>query len=152
MTNTDPYGTPRSEVDSPTGNVRSAAAAKVKGPAIGIIVVGILGALGSLAGIAQNVLGLSMMGDEEQMQQIPEWARMLAGGAGIALNALALIGSVFVLFGGLQMRKLKGRGLCIAASVVAMLPFLSGCCCVGIPIGIWALIVLSKPDVKQAFA
>jgi hypothetical protein len=41
--------------------------------------------------------------------------------------------------------------LCIAASIVAMIPCVSPCCCIGLPVGIWALVVLSKGDVKDHF-
>jgi hypothetical protein len=33
-----------------------------------------------------------------------------------------------------------------------MIPCVSGCCFLGIPIGIWAIITLGNPDVKVAFA
>jgi hypothetical protein len=35
--------------------------------------------------------------------------------------------------------------------VVAMVPCLSPCCILGLPLGIWALIVLMKPEVKSSF-
>jgi hypothetical protein len=38
----------------------------------------------------------------------------------------------------------------MVASVVAMLP--CQCCCLfGLPFGIWALVVLNKPEVKSHF-
>ena len=45
----------------------------------------------------------------------------------------------------------KMRGVGIAASVVAMLNFGNCCCLLGIPIGIWSLIILLQPDVTAAF-
>ncbi len=33
----------------------------------------------------------------------------------------------------------------------AMIPCVSPCCLLGLPLGIWALIVLVKPEVKAAF-
>jgi hypothetical protein len=32
-----------------------------------------------------------------------------------------------------------------------MIPCISPCCLLGLPIGIWALVVLLKPEVKAAF-
>ena len=32
-----------------------------------------------------------------------------------------------------------------------MVPCISPCCLVGLPIGIWALVVLNKPEVKGSF-
>lgn len=66
---------------------------------------------------------------------------------GVAVGA-AINGTVLV--GALQMRKLKNYPLSIAAAILAMLPC-SACCIVGIPIGIWALVVLSDRSVRAAF-
>ena len=47
--------------------------------------------------------------------------------------------------------KLKARALCYAATILSMIPVVSGCCCVGLPLGIWVLIVLGKSEVKAGF-
>jgi hypothetical protein len=39
----------------------------------------------------------------------------------------------------------------LAAAIVALIPCFSPCCLIGLPIGIWALVVLSKPEVKSQF-
>jgi hypothetical protein len=39
----------------------------------------------------------------------------------------------------------------MTAAILAMIPCLSSCCIVGLPLGIWALVVLSKPEVKSEF-
>jgi hypothetical protein len=36
-------------------------------------------------------------------------------------------------------------------TILVMIPCLSPCCILGIPIGIWGLIVLMDPNVKAAF-
>jgi hypothetical protein len=64
---------------------------------------------------------------------------------------LMLAGSAVVIYGALQMKNLKNYPLAMAASIIAMIPYVSPCCCVGLPIGIWALVVLLKPEVKSAF-
>jgi hypothetical protein len=68
------------------------------------------------------------------------------------MSLLALAISALVLWSGLQMRQLKGRGLAIAGAILAMIPCFTGCCCViGLPVGIWALVVLMNAEVKAAF-
>ena len=37
------------------------------------------------------------------------------------------------------------------AAVLALIPVTSVCCVPGIPIGIWALVVLHQPEVRAAF-
>ena len=48
------------------------------------------------------------------------------------------------------MKTLKSYPLALTGSIVAMLPC-SCCCVIGLPIGVWAVIVLLKPAVKLAF-
>jgi hypothetical protein len=56
----------------------------------------------------------------------------------------------FVLFGAIQLLRLRNYSVAMVASVVAMLP--CQCCCLfGLPFGIWALVVLNKPEVKSHF-
>jgi hypothetical protein len=46
--------------------------------------------------------------------------------------------------------RLQYFGLVMAAVIVAMLPC-QCCCLLGLPFGIWALVVLNKPEVKSQF-
>jgi hypothetical protein len=48
------------------------------------------------------------------------------------------------------MRKLQRYGRAKAGAIVAMIPC-SACCLLGLPFGIWSLVVLSKPEIKSAF-
>ncbi len=46
----------------------------------------------------------------------------------------------------------SGGPLCVAASVIGMIPCCTSCCClVGLPVGIWSLMTLMDNDVKAAF-
>ena len=67
----------------------------------------------------------------------------------VSLSILAMNG--FVLFGAIKMLKLSSHGLAVATAVVAMLPCLGCCCLLGLPFGIWALVVLNKPEVRSQF-
>jgi ABC-type proline/glycine betaine transport system permease subunit len=50
------------------------------------------------------------------------------------------------------MRKLKSYSFAMAMLILNMIPCCNSCCClVGLPIGIWGLTVLMKPEVKRAF-
>jgi hypothetical protein len=60
--------------------------------------------------------------------------------------------NLFVIVGALFMRGLSAYVVCIIAAVVAVIPGTTGCCCTGMPFGIWALMALSRPEVKAAFA
>jgi hypothetical protein len=68
-----------------------------------------------------------------------------------AVLALAQVPAiVLLLLGARKMARLELRGLAIAAAVVAMLPCHPGFI-VGLPVGLWALLVLLRPEVAAAF-
>jgi hypothetical protein len=55
-----------------------------------------------------------------------------------------------ILMGAIKMRRLEMYGLAVTASIVAMLPCHPGFL-IGLPVGLWALIVLLRPETKAAF-
>ncbi|SEU16112.1 hypothetical protein [Stigmatella erecta] len=128
---------------------------KVNVPAILLMVSGGIGIAFALLGAVQSLTG----GSAAQMEQIlsdpnlPEGVKTFAtastkGGIFVNLLSLALNGLVF--FGGLKMKSLENYKLAMAASIIALIPCF-GCYCIGIPVGIWSLITLNKPEVKSAF-
>ncbi len=64
---------------------------------------------------------------------------------------LGLLVALFIIYAALKMKDLKQWNLAVVASILAMLPCISPCCIIGLPIGIWSLVVLMRPDVKAAF-
>ena len=66
-------------------------------------------------------------------------------------SQLALSG--FYIFVSTKLRKLESYGLVMTATILFMLPCLTpSCCCIlGLPIGIWTLVIIMKPEVKSAF-
>jgi hypothetical protein len=145
---------PGAPVTSDSG--RAAALSLIAGPAIGLIVTGGLGIAAALYGILSNLMGSTMRQNQFQVleQQNPQFAHMMetfTGPVGIVTNGLSILVCIFIIFAGIKMKKLESFGLCMAASIVAMLPCCSPCCCVGLPIGIWALVMLNKSEVKAYF-
>ena len=122
---------------------------QIQGPAIGLIAVAILGFLIQALLLALNLLGTSIIASQQMPREA--WSRMMSGSLGAASNIIAILVSLLILVGGLKMRKLENYGLAMAASIIAMIPCISPCCLVGLPVGIWAVVVLSKPEIKSAF-
>ena len=85
---------------------------------------------------------------ETAREELTEW---ISGGFGVTSSALGLLVAGFIIYSSLEMRKLSQWGLAVGASVVAMVPCVSPCCLIGLPVGIWSLVVLTKPEVKGAF-
>jgi hypothetical protein len=119
----------------------------VQGPGIAMIVLGVLVLFGQAAYLVMQLLGtgLSAVGGGDV-------AGVFSGVVGMVFTALWMVLSGILIFGGIKMKNLQSYGLAMAAAVIAMLPCTIGWCCLfGLPIGIWALVVLMKPEVKAAF-
>jgi hypothetical protein len=126
---------------------------RVKGPAIGLIVLGGLGVIFAIIGLLANGMLLDMYKSvlpPDQYQQV-EGALKANTVVRLAFSIFAVFVSAFVLYGGIQMMNLRNRSLVMIAAVVAMVPCIGPCCLIGVPVGIWALVLLSKPEVKAAF-
>jgi hypothetical protein len=131
----------------PAANVRDL----VRGPAIGLIVTGALTVLSSAAGIFTNVLTLITPETRD---------KIMAGEGGGAAISLLIAGIVFslaglassgvIIYGAVQMLNVRSHKWAMASAIVSMIPLIS-CCLLGLPIGIWAVVVLGKPEVKAGF-
>ena len=75
----------------------------------------------------------------------------MSGTLGVVAGILGILVGAFIIFAAMKMRALQSWPMALAASVVAMLPCLSPCCCLGLPIGIWSLVVLLDNNVKASF-
>ncbi len=64
---------------------------------------------------------------------------------------LVLIGNLLLFCGAFQMLQLRHLKFCRLTALVAIIPFISPLCFVGIPFGIWALVVLAQPKVEAEF-
>ena len=131
-------------------------AGRVKGPAIALMVTAIIGILAQLAGLATRLSGMTppvvaQPGGSAQTAQIQSYMALMTGPIANILGIIALLMGVLVLFAALKMKKLQQHKLAVTASILAMIPLLSPCCFLGLPFGIWALVVLLKPEVKAAF-
>lgn len=135
---------------SPMGAFATPARDQVSGPAIGLIVTAILGCLMQVLSIVMNVAGASFMAANRSMPS-EAWANMFSGTFAVVAGVIGILVSALILLGAIKMKKLENYGLAMVASIVAMIPCISPCCVLGLPIGIWAVVVLSKPEVKSAF-
>ena len=112
---------------------------QVQGPAIGLLVTGILNwvTIPLVAWMVSLIMPMMM-------------ARGQPGDLLVLVPISAMcIGSVMI-FAALKMKRLQAYGLAIAASILAII--ISPSNLIGLPIGIWALVVLSQRDVRAAFA
>jgi hypothetical protein len=141
----------------PTDAGRAMALSEISGPAIGLMVTAILGAFMALGRLVINLVGIPMNvfsgmdGMPAQNPEVTRFVQSFAGTVGVFYAVLSLALAVFIFVAALRMKKLENHTFCVVASIVALIPCISPCCCVGIPIGIWALVVMNKPEVRGYF-
>jgi len=146
-----PFGSPEPVVSEG----HDAALQLVKGPAIGLKVTAIVGLVLVVAGLVINIMTLSGLHIGLQQIQDPQMQKLfstLGGGLGIVQDIIGGFVGVIVLIGAAKMQKLQNYQFALTASIVAMVPCISPCCVFGLPFGIWALVVLNKPEVKSQFS
>jgi hypothetical protein len=118
-------------------------------PSLFIIIVAALGALYAVYGLFSNTQIPPEMLEDEKFREFLPFIKMAAS-AGKVGSLIALAAYGFTIFGALKMRNLESYGLSMAASIIVMVP--CTCCCLfGLPVGIWSLVLLSKPEIKTAF-
>ena len=144
------------------------AKSKVKGPAIALMVIAVLSLLGLAYSAFSYFVTMKTQFDERRAkmdadpnmpaQTKQDMKAMLDTYEKIVTVALpvdwliVIVTSLVIFVGALKMKNLSGSGWARAAAILAMIPCVSGCCLLGLPIGIWTLMVLSNRDVKRAFA
>jgi hypothetical protein len=145
--------TTASAAAAPSEGGRAAAIARLRAPAIWIIVMAALGILFSLS--TPLTRGL-MLDAYSQLPLPPEmktaFQQAKAAGMGIGDYVGMVVGvmaNAVMIFGALEMLKGGSYGWSMTAAIMVMLPC-SVCCCVGLAPGIWAVVVLNKPEVKNS--
>jgi len=156
----NPYQSPQAGMSAPgmipqsTADLRAYALDRVSVPATMLVVFGSLAIPVAVIGAVGNLFMFNLQG---QGFPDPAFQRFFQPGpafmVGIQVGSAAVsvgIGLLMVI-GGLKMKKLRSHGLCLATAIVALIPCFSPCCCLEVPFGIWALVVLLDSRVAAAF-
>jgi hypothetical protein len=73
--------------------------------------------------------------------------------AGAIVTPIAwILAALSITVGSISMLRLKGYRSAFHAAILASIPFCSPCFVLGIPFGIWAVILLRRPEVRDRFA
>ncbi len=135
------------------GRSSVAVESSLSGPAIALMVVGgidiFLGVLNFLA----PVLGFSLMaagsaGPGKAAGNADFMANMVSG---VIQGLLNLVFGGVIILGAMKMKQVQSYGLAMTSCIMAMIPCVN-CCILGLPFGIWGIVVLNKPEVKEAFS
>jgi hypothetical protein len=145
----------------------AAAKSRVIGPAIGLIITGVLG----LALAALNAVQAAQFEElwQKEMQEIEDNPTIPADKKQEQLELMDKIGriiqpliipqaifvlliSLVILVAGVNLQKLTSSGLVKTGAILSLIPCISPCCFLGLVFGIWTLIVMAQPEVKAGFA
>jgi tRNA A-37 threonylcarbamoyl transferase component Bud32 len=116
-------------------HVRLPAAGMIAAGTMSLLLIPVLAILGLLALTQRSV------SDNQLFTMLA-----LFGAAGV----LSILAAAAQIVGGLRMKSLESRWLAMLGAIAAMIP-LNLSCVIGLPAGIWALLVLHRPEVQEAF-
>jgi hypothetical protein len=120
-----------------------AAQARLFWPAVGLIVTSVVWITMALGGSGLFLEWIIVPNGDAGLRQSGIWSLGWLGAS--IVYSLLLIGGAF------QMAAARGYAICMATAIGALVPFLGPCYVLGIPFGIWAIVVLRRPDVRAGF-
>jgi hypothetical protein len=126
-------------------------------PAICLLITGVFGLLADLAQVTYALLSkpgaaLANADPNDPWAQFQERLQQGATGpAAVVMGAVFAAVSFLVILAAIQMMRLRMHGFATAGTDLAMMNLVNCCCLFGLPVGIWTLVVLSRPEVRSAF-
>lgn len=121
---------------------------RLMGPAIGLIVVGVIGLLFMLLFCVMFFVDpeIANGAPEDPAGQVGYYAVFVVFiGVGVVVHVLPILG-------GISMLRVKNYALAYTGAISALVPCNPYCCVFALPLAIWALVVLNNPGNKSAFS
>jgi tRNA A-37 threonylcarbamoyl transferase component Bud32 len=115
-------------------------------PAVGLLVSGGINCLAVVGAIIGALVMLIQRGFSGQLVTFG----FLPGAIEVLIIAAMSVPGVLVLMGGWNLMQLRSHRRALAGSIAALIPFFPGAL-LGIPMGIWALVLMNKDEVKRSF-
>lgn len=144
MSEPDGHANPYQSPAAPAPQLATGAGNPLLIPAVTLLV---------LASIMLALILVSMPGQVLRMREIDttthEGQGELAGSIGALVVWIATTAAI--LWGSIAMLRLRSYRDAFVAAVLSVIPFCSPCFVLGIPFGIWAIIVLMRPEVRVRF-
>jgi hypothetical protein len=145
MSEPNPYSSPAALEDPD----RSQQLRSLRAPGLGLLVLSVIwGGIGLIGLVA--LAAWFFLATATNSKQVQALAGDLTGRDNLQL--VLMLPSCFIAYGALCMRSGRHYRAAWAAALLSCVPMLSPMIWFGIPFGIWALIVLRRPAVRNAFA
>ena len=123
---------------------------KVNPPAIFLIVADGLRLAASVFGVVHASVAVPQIDPN-----VPPWVRKIKEGSTgpvtAAIQGIFAFVNIVIIFSAAQMMQMRSWGLALTASTLAMVNFGSCCCLIGLPAGIWSIVVCVNHEVREAF-
>jgi len=140
----------------PIPSPRPAAADQIRTPAIGIMLAGALSFLWALFDLVACMVFLNDLRQGKAPPLPPVFANFVQLDETqlileIGLDVIKLVTCSVVVLAALRMLQLRSYAVAITGSILSLIPCLTCCLCLGVPFGIWALVLLNRPEIRSSF-
>ncbi|WP_145235067.1 hypothetical protein [Urbifossiella limnaea] len=101
-----------------------------------------------------GVLFAVLFADDPEFHKAEKATRgevLLVAGMQLAQGLCGVVTGTVMVVGAHNLTRFERIGWVKAAAVVGMLPVVTGCCLLGIPVGVWTLRLLNRPEVHERF-
>jgi predicted Zn finger-like uncharacterized protein len=147
---------PAEDYDRPKriGGPKERVRGRVMAPAICLLVAAIIGALADIAQIFLAMTPAPQLPPAQpgEPEFIREFQKNSHGPIAMGGGALGAIYCGVIIFASIQMMNMRMWGFALAGSIMSMINCFNCCCLLGLPFGIWALVILLNEEVKSAFS
>ncbi len=156
-------GTPPVQSVGATDDGHAAALQKIKPAALGLKIVAIINLVLSLWSLVQMLFfppdlealnsELKTLNNPQMTEFVQKMLHISNGPLGIANVVLGMTMSILIFMGASKMQSLRSYEFAFTAAVLSVIPCLTPCCgfVIGLAFGIWALWLLTRPEIKSKF-
>lgn len=152
---TTPFAPPTASFEPPS--IVAQANDRVRIPAIGMMIGGILSMLYALIDLVFCIHLLIGFQQGAPPPNLPPFMQNLFQPNPTQMTVEAIfdgvkmVACIVIIYGSIKMLRLESYGLAVTSSVISVIPCIACCCFLGIPFGIWSLVVLNRPEVRATF-
>jgi hypothetical protein len=142
------YAPPQAQPQPPQSLTRDEARSKLIVPGIALACISGLLICVFLLDLVLIAGGMPLGETPGVPPDMAEWIRPFT----IAVCIFAALANVFNVVAAIQMVRVRTWGLALAGCIVAAIPITSSACCLlTLPLSIWAIVMLVKPEIRAAF-
>jgi len=130
---------------------RQAALSAVSSPGTALQIVSGIAIATNLILLLLALAGVALpfaMGGQGPRNQNDQVFLIAEGITSVGVRVLGIVLCILIAYGANKMKRLESRKWAMASAIMAIIPC-TGCCVLTMPFGIWALVVINKPEVRD---